>query len=420
MPRLSERTHRLICRAGFIILCALPTLWVVVWMIAHKLPSHRAGWEAALVARLDAEVHIDAVSHPQPGVTRLEGLQLVEPGGQQPWIEIARLELRSYRGMWIAQADCARLRNHPNALRRLLTRCALPHPGSNESSVQLSMDRVELLDAGEEAVLRQVVVQRDAGGELRATALASENAESPWRLELAPHDGGQRMRLDTGTTPLPAFIAAWVLPAVRQLGNDANYLGTADLLIADDGVSGQAAGTFRRLDLKFLTEQFLPADMRLTGETELALADVRLLNGRLVRADGSFRSQSGTVLRPWLEGLVHELNVQWQTAVVGRPEAAAEETRYQEFAFHFLIEPHQVRLTGTCSGAPAGTMMTGVDGSSILSTAASQPQPATALARLLSPPTRDWIPATSQAQWVWRHLPARDGNTANRSRDGRR
>lgn len=409
--------HRLICRAGFLALCVVPTLWVGVWIIAHKRPSHRTVWEAALAARLDTEVRIDAVRHPQPGVTRLEGLQLVEPGEQQPWIEIAQLELRHFRGMWTARVDRAVLRNRPAELRSLLARCSIPHPGVDESSVQLSIDRLELLDAGEEAVVRQVVVERQAGGDVRARALASENAESPWRLELARQDGVRHVRLDTGTTPLPAAVAAWMLPVVQSLGKEASYLGTAEILIAEDGISGQAAGTFHRLDLQSLTEQFLPAEMRLSGETDVTLSDVQFHNGRLTRAEGSFHSRCGKVRRPWLEGLVHDLNVQWQTAD-SRSNDSADETPYKEFAFSFVLEPHQIRLAGTCGGAPAGTMMTGVDGGVILSTAASLPQPATSLARLLSPPTRDWIPATTQAQWVLGHLPTFNGSTDNRNRDG--
>jgi len=351
----------------------------------------------------------------------LEGLTISAPTHQQPIIEVARLDLRQHGGTWIAQSDRAVLHRDAQQLRRLLARCGAAHPGRDEQSVQISIERVVLAHGADDAALRDLVARRDAGGDLYVSVQQDESAEAPWRLELTTQaDGAQRLRFDTGPTPLPAEIAAWVYPAAETLGDVATYLGTADFLVTESGLSGNAAGSLQGLNLGALSRQFLPAQMKVSGEAALTLADVRFEKGRLTQAKGSFQSRSGKIGRPWLEALVHELNVQWQTAVGGQPQPSMDETQYEQCAFDFLLEPHQFRIAGRCAGTPPGTMMTSGDGRVVLSTALSQPQPVTSLARLLSPPTRDWIPATAEANWVWQHLPIADQNTASRSRDSQK
>lgn len=406
MPRLNERTHRLLCRAGFVAFCALSTLAVCGWIVAARLPSQRVAWETGLAARLDAQVTIESVSYPQPGVTRLEGVSISRHCAEQPLVQVKQLELRYDLGTWYADAQQAILRDDGRGLGSLLARCTLPRHGRSTAGVQLLVERVSLHGHQDDNSLRQLVLKcgRGAGATLSLSVMVGEDASTPLRLEMKPQaEGAIHTHVETGASQLPATVAALIVPEASQLGTEASISGTLDCTHSDAGIAGQFTGHLEKVDLNSLTATHLPPELAISGVARISLADVRFQDGRLTLAQGSFQSASGTVGRQLIETMAYEFKL------AGRNPAGGELSKtaaYGELAFDFSLDPHTFKLTGRCTGVPSGTMLTGRENSAVLlSTATAEPQPPTSIARLFSPSTRDWIPATAQAQWLQQRLP---------------
>jgi hypothetical protein len=258
----------------------------------------------------------------------------------------------------------------------------------------------------EDNSLRQLVLQRERGtaANLSLSLSVSEDVSSPLRIELKPQtDGALHAHVETGPSELPAAVAALLLPEAARLGEKAVLRGTLDCSLSDTGVSGHITGNMDRVDLTSLTARYLPPELAMAGVASLSLADVRFQDGRVVVARGSLHSTAGSIGPRLLERVANELKL------VGKVPAGTELSKsvdYDELAFDFSLDPRQFRVVGRCTGTPPGTMMTHrEDGVVLLSTSNSEPQPPISLARMVSPLTREWIPATSQAQWLHEHLP---------------
>ena len=406
MPRLNERTHRLVCRAGFVACCALPTLAVCTWIAAARLPSQRAAWENGLEARLDADVTIESVSYPQPGLTRLEGLSIARHRSEQPLIEIKRLELRYDLGTWYADSQQVSLRDDGRGLGPWLERCTKSRNGPSTAGVQLLVERVSLSGQREDISLRQLVLRCGSSPDanLSLSVMVGEDASTPLRLELKPQaHGAIAAHVETGAAALPVPVAALILPEASKLGAQASITGSLDCTHSDAGMTGHFTGHLDQVDLNSLTTPHLPPEMALSGIAHISLVDVRFQDGRLTQASGSFRSNSGTVGRQLIETVAYELKLK------GFAPAGSEANKsiaYDELAFDFSLDPRAFKVNGQCKAQPQGAMLTTREnGVVLLDTSAAQSQSPTSLARLFSPLSRDWIPATDQAQWLQRHLP---------------
>ena len=75
MFALHETTRRRFCRAGFVLLCVVPTLLVVGWATWLRRPEYRDLIARRLSERLGFAVTLADVRHPHPDLTLLEGLE---------------------------------------------------------------------------------------------------------------------------------------------------------------------------------------------------------------------------------------------------------------------------------------------------------------------------------------------------------
>ena len=410
MPRLTERTHRLICRAGFVVLCAVPTFFVCSWIVAANLPSQRSAWENGLSARLGAHVTIAAVSYPQPGLTRLAGLAVAEPRGNEPLLQIARLDLRRENGKWLTETNDITLTPGSHGLWPLLCRCAGPTPGVADAAVQLLAQKVTLHRPTGDTTLRRLSADRGRtnGGSLTLSVMVSEDATAPLRLELQSQaDGALRAQLETGTPGLPAPLATVVLPPAARLGSQANFSGTLDCTLSETDATGQFSGELSGIDLQTLTAQDIPPELAMRGTGKLTINELHFQNGRITTARGSFHSSRGTVGPRFIAAAIEALRL--RSGVPLESMAAFRgPVPFGELGFDLTLDAKQLKLVGRCIGAPAGTLMTGRPDNAPLLTTTSEPQLPTSLARMFSPQSLDWVPATPQAQWLLDRLPVTD------------
>ena len=94
MLRLHDRTRRRICIGAFCALCIAPTLGVLAWAVAWRLPGHVRAEAERIGRRLGVEVALDDVEHLRPGAVRLVGLTLVDPESGKTIASCDRLDAR--------------------------------------------------------------------------------------------------------------------------------------------------------------------------------------------------------------------------------------------------------------------------------------------------------------------------------------
>ncbi|HEY2148873.1 MAG TPA: hypothetical protein VGH32_13110, partial [Pirellulales bacterium] len=90
---MHDRTRRMICRAGFLALCVLPTLGVLAWSSSRANPSHIAESAAELSREVGLKVSLVGVSYPRHGVSLYDGVELADPETSAPLARMRFLEV---------------------------------------------------------------------------------------------------------------------------------------------------------------------------------------------------------------------------------------------------------------------------------------------------------------------------------------
>lgn len=415
MPRLTQRMHRFACRTGFVVLCIVPTLGVTGGIIRAHLPSQRAAWEAQLSARMEANVTIGQIAFPQPGLTRIERLTIAEPGCDQPLITVDRLQFHKAGHIWLAEAHLVQISPGKRGLWPLMRRCAASVPGHADDPVQLTAERVTVSGAAAEQRLKHFTCRLDPSQSRQLTLRAMPgDYDSPIQVDLKTQpDGTCEAQLDTGTTPLTSGLLACLLPDASRLGSLASIQGTLSCTLGPAGASGLFSGQLSGLNLSAMTTGAIPPDLVIEGTGQLTLTEARFRDGRIEHARGSLRCTAGKAGPGVIAGAIEALKLRTDEP----PSLTRSAVAFQELSLDFSIDAQQVKLAGRCVHAPAGTLMTSDDGNRVLlSTAGVEPQPPTALVRMFSSPSLDWVPATPEAQWLLERLPrANASHTASRT-----
>ena len=76
---LHYTTRRFLCRTAFVLCCLAPTAAVLGWAGWLKTSGHVEACRLEAERTLRLAVKLSTVSHPEPGVSIFEGLELLEP-----------------------------------------------------------------------------------------------------------------------------------------------------------------------------------------------------------------------------------------------------------------------------------------------------------------------------------------------------
>src|SRR5262249_18746295 len=146
MFAMSHSTRLLLCRLGFVLLCALPTAAVGIWIVGHRLlvsfPAPKAEGERELTSRLGLPLHLDSFCYPRAGVAELSGCRLLAPNTEVMLARIDRLTVRQGTSGWELVAsqlsiDASRLRLLRDAIEeRLLRGTVAVHSGNRAVAIR--------------------------------------------------------------------------------------------------------------------------------------------------------------------------------------------------------------------------------------------------------------------------------------------
>ncbi|MFO0816319.1 MAG: hypothetical protein U1A77_00170 [Pirellulales bacterium] len=414
---MHETTRRFCCRAGFLLGCVLPTMLVVLWCgylnSSWYREAEREAWRESLGQYLGVEVLIERVVHPEPRVTWLEGVTLVDPETDAKLASVTRVELGREAEGWVAflgdadipRSQLSRLNEiaHPMLWRR--TTGAAPIWQVVVASLQVSSpdEAFTLLDvqlegrAGEgESTDPQLQVEfKVAGVTMRQPAqltITRQRHNSPPTTAWA---------FTTGPQALPASLLAIAWPELRELGADCQISGHCLARESANGWAGEAQGRLTQVDLdQAITGRF---PHKLSGIADLVVSRLRWEKGRVVDAAGTVASAGGVVSQSLLVAAGDEAALQWSL-----PERVLESRqslwKYRELACGFELTSQGLQITGQCESHGPGVILADVEGA--MASEGRQPWiSAVSLVRMLAPQQEFQVPATSSTEGLLRHLP---------------
>jgi hypothetical protein len=417
MFRLHERTRFFFCRAGFLILCLGPTLFLAAAAAHYRSPTYLAAqreeWTAVLSDKLGVGVRFTRLSYPLWDTAVLEELQLLDPETGEEVLSARYVEIRRENAQWRIEAGQPEINAAalPELIRMMNDRLLRGH------ALQLAPLRFE----SRETTFRSADAAqtfRFVAGELKTIEsgkraevtfqLAGAESETPIHVTIerirATDGATTTCKLDTTGNLLPCGALMPLVPWLSKLGSDASFCGTVNLTL--EAAAAEINGSFTQVNLDDLVSAAYPQH-KLTGLADIKLDKLRLAHGKIVEAAGTLQSPGGVIDRTFLSALQRQLDLD---PADESPLIKDPRIRYRQFAFGFRLDQEGLSLSGDASPANAGVIMS--NASAILLVEPPRPvAPVAYLVRVLSPESSVQIPATQEAKSLldWLPLPTPTG-----------
>jgi hypothetical protein len=416
---LSDRTRRFVCSLLWLLFGLAPSVLVVGWCIWRNTPYDAQAAADALSREMGLRVTLARLTHAQPGATRIEGLQLVNPENGQ-----AVFRCRAMDVTWTTAPDSQ------GQIRRWLTLDAtspelsadgleelvrtLQHVMQSRTSlaeprVRLSLGTVPLRSAEGTQTLNEVTCQVEAtpGGvqSQMSFRLADLAMPEPARIGLARNRQTTpptlRFDFSTGGAPLPCNLLTAVVPELGKAGPNSRFLGWLWASRMPDGWQGELAGQISQIDLDGLVSDW--SSHKFSGTAQLSVQIARFRRGRLEEIAGVLSSGPGVISRSLLAAAVERLGL----TRGGDPSTPGDLVPYEQMAIAFLLNRQGLRVQGGCPTGGVGSIL--VDRyTRLLCDPPVQPIPAAALVQTLAPFDSLLVSANRQSQQLLQLLPLPD------------
>lgn len=396
MFSLHESTQRLLCRALFVLLAAVPAVLTVVWIAYSLRPWCEVDWQQAISEQLHVQVAVEQVDKPRPGLTQLKNVTLTDLRSGERLASLGLLEVRWENSRLMLEADEISLpaRSFPALASTVSTAlsattlppCRLKTPqltiaNSQRDDVTLGSFRFVTEQANKQScrILAQAELPLDSHSSAGPTI----------KLLVEKQDATTSATLDTGGGRLPGWLLANLLPTLGDFA-EATFAGAFRLEQTPRQTRGTLTGRFEQLDLS----HWFAADNKreLAAVAEVAFEKLQWQDERIEVAHGNLLAADGRVSRSLLAELQQRLYCR-PGAVGGQAEASAVE--FDELACGFHLTATGLTLTGRCrtvsDGAPG--CMLAAQGATILVEPEYSNLPVALLVQALAQPAATWLPS---------------------------
>ena len=405
---MHDRTRRMLCRAGFLGLCVLPTLGVLAWSSSRASPGHSADRAAELSRELGLHVSLAGVSYPQPGVALYEGVELADPETAAPLARMRFLESGgggSVTALVASQPeiDALQLGRFWQVVAERMRQTTGPQPTIRLAAREATLD----WPAGSQTltdVLSELDAKSGSDNERVVTIsfrLAGSDAPEPIRIRYSRRITDSRpisqLEIHTGAAAVPCSLLTVPMGIANRLGERARFRGSLWATEAVDGWAGELTGEFTEVDLQTaIAEQF---PHHLSGTASITVQSAHFRGGRLEDARGTVAADRGVVGQSLLSSAARYM----QLAGTAGSDSNAALVPYDQLAFLFEIDSTGLTIHGQCD-RPPGAIFSG-GGTALLAESSGSSGPVVALLRTLVPQSEVQVPATRESDWLMRRLP---------------
>lgn len=404
-----ERTQIALCRLGFVLACALPTLFVLGWAVKIRGAGHRRSIEAAISRELGLPVTMAAVAYPRSGVVRCSGVQLLDAESGKPLVAMPRLELVETSSGYSADAD--RIVASSRIARPLAELLGDRLRNRASPNLRLSLTAADVvwntgLERFEAVGFKAEFGPSDDGRHAYATFHwrgSSTGGEKVVLRALRPLSGHAEIEayLRSGDVRFPLRLLTDTGIDASALGPEAALAGSAWSDLRSGAWHTKVKGEIDHVRLDALLGPDSPH--RLTGNARLMIAADSYLGLRGARVEQLYATLAtgpGEISQSLLAAASRWLAMPNN---VGADALAKANTRYSfaEINCRIALDASGLAIAAV---SPDGVVLR--DGDALLLSAPRQKLPVANLIAALSPPSRVNIPATPQAQRYALHLPA--------------
>lgn len=404
---LSYATRSLLCRAGFLAGCVVPTTAVVLWAGWLRLPSHTDACRQEFEQSLRLPVAMASARHPRPGLIEYLNIEIADPETGKSIASIPRLEAAWNDGSRVLIAREATLNagSLPRLVKLMQERLRDGSPAATLLFSKLVVQTSDSPPALPPHTLEQVVGKLETLPEgpqlaLQFNAPGSESVQ-PIRFKLArlrsKGDVETGIELDTGGAALACSWAQPLLGWLSHLGPAAAFEGRLVAFEGVDGWRGELKGRLTRVELARLIGDNFPHEI--SGLAEVRIDRARFARGRLIDVAGRLTAGPGAVDSALLLAAVGALQLNHQI-----PAKATGPILYEQLAFDFRLDEQGLALGGCCQHAPLGAVLVDASGW-LLGEPKHQPQPAARLIQALVPVEAHTVPANRHSGWLLDLLP---------------
>jgi len=430
MFHLHDRTRHRICLVGFCLFCLVPTVAVIAWSVARNSETYVALEKQRLRQYLGLDVALEDLTHVCPGVVRYEGLSLADPETGWPLFHCDSLEIEQTEVAGPQESARPALKitaTGPElegaSLKRawgLLERIMQRRTGQPEIDLRVASGDVLVRAEGRSRTLSGVEgsVETLPGGCRLRFSFFIDGVDMPqpavvWivrdRQSTPPAMG---FEIHTGGGELPCELLSMGLPPLQALGPKARFRGVVRARIADGTPAADFHGDFRGelidVDFGHLISDHFPHQLSGIGRVTIPDPAMRehgqpalFEHGRLTKATGLVAIGSGNISRPLLDAAADRLAM----ARGPDPLPPTDLVPFDQVAFAFGIDSQGgLQCQGRCVSVETGTVVAR-GRQTLLSQPTARRLPVVALLQTLVPDATLQAPATTQTNWLMRHLP---------------
>jgi hypothetical protein len=407
MFSLHENRRIQLCRAAFVLLCALPAAGVLIWCGVVHTPIYRRMHERVIAAQLGCKAQLISASSPRPDLVLYEGLDLTDRDSGQLLARFPAVEVHTGSDGTTVRLPMPGMANG----RRLADfwQLALAQLRSSEDAAALRLEAGHLtlsLPSGDQTLTDIVgTLETDAQkSRLRfefARATAGDCATAPMALTVTRGRADATKDLlaefDTGGASLPCDVLATVWPAAHTFGHESTFAGSVRASGAAARWTLELAGRLEHVDLDRLMGQY---PHKLTGQATIDLKDVTVLDGRIEKASGTIAAGPGTVSRSLLQSALACLRLESAPRALAGPE---NRFAYTQLGVEFDLGVDGLALRGQIPKQPRAILTAGDQ--VLVQQPTVEKQPVLNLVRTLVPQVALQVPATRETDSLTRWLP---------------
>jgi hypothetical protein len=401
----------------FWLVCVLPTAGILVWTLALRLPWHVRAESQRLGWRLGLRVALGSVSHPRPGATVYEGLELADPATgrvvarcprlEATWETTADVEGRDRPFLVLRTAAMEVDVGQPDELHRLLDRLLAGRTGWSDACARLEATRVTLSGGSPVAGLAafQARLESLAKGIWAGVAFRCDGATEGQLASVCFSRDRQtpepvlHVDLNTGNGDVPCALIALGWNGLAALGSECQFRGEIQADVSGGSWNGQVRGHFSGVDLDGLVTRRFPHV--LSGSGQVFLDQMEFRDGRIEKASGWLVAMhGGSISRSLIESASQWLSLEVPVSL--RPEPVQP---FAQLGFRFAIEAGQLQLQGRCPlDSPRGSTLVLGPGGPILDAPRPRPVALASLVQTLAPPGSVQVAAAPQSAWLLERL----------------
>lgn len=349
---LSDNARRYICRIGFVLCCALPTL---LCLKVALFPKTVGQWSVQIRDQLGMTNTVGSVDTLTPSRTDFHDLTL-GVGHFNSRLNIDHASLK-----WLDEGFSFDFTNAEGSVQAFWESIQaivqnVKWVSKNERPVVLYFAKVTLLESIEEAsrstVWKDVCVEiKQRGRSVSLEFVPGRSVQNPdsenrtVRLQCTLDSKQQAWVLNAAGHELPMWVLQPMISPARVFNEDAILQNAvASLVYQDHQWSGEFKGSLKNIDLDHLVGKHF--DASLSGKAIVHVDLLRIQNNRIEYLKGDLHSPAGTIGSPLLQACHHAFGMKMVESFGFKPIEP-----YSDLRFGFQLESDKIALFGMKSGA---------------------------------------------------------------------